>query len=263
MLITRTPWQVTRSVWHALFMREAVARTSADRFAWFWMLVEPVAYVAIMVSIRTVVMGKERSIFGAEFVPWLIVGLFGFFVFRENMMRSIGAVDANKGLFAYRQVLPLDTVLVRCYLEGVLRSFIFLLFIVAGVWLEMGMMPSDSLAAILAWIAMWMLGLSSGLILSAVATLIPEVGRIFRMISLPLMLMSGVIFPLNFLPYEIQQYLLWNPVVHGLELLRQSFFPMYHIMSGVSLLYLCHWILAMMVIGLALQLKYAQRLKAQ
>jgi len=259
----RTSWQVTRDVWYALFMREAVARTSADRFAWFWMLIEPIAYVAIMISIRTVVMGKERTILGAEFVPWLIVGLFGFFVFRENMMRSIGVIDAHKGLFAYRQVTPVDTVLVRSYLEGMLRSLIFLLFIAAGIWLEMGLMPADPLVALGLWLSLWALGLSGGLVLSVVASLVPEVGRLIRLISLPLMLMSGVIFPLNFLPHEVQQYLLWNPVVHGLELLRAGFFPVYHTMSGVSVMYLWYWTLVNMVLGLALHLKYAQRLKAQ
>jgi hypothetical protein len=140
-LKTRTPWQVTRSVWYALFMREAIARTMADRMAWFWMLAEPVAMIAIMVMIRTVVLGRDSHIAGADFIPWLIVGLFGFHLFRENMMRSIGAVEANQALFGYRQVKPVDPVLVRCYLEGMLKTFIFLLFILAGILLELDLIP--------------------------------------------------------------------------------------------------------------------------
>src|SRR5690554_3314034 len=116
-----------------MFIREALARTMADRMAWFWMLFEPIAMIAIMVLIRTVVMGRVRHIDGAEFIPWLITGLFGFYLIRENLMRPIGAVDANAALFAYRQVKPIDPVLIRCYLEGMLRTFIFLIFILAGV----------------------------------------------------------------------------------------------------------------------------------
>lgn len=111
-MANRTSWQVTKSVWYALFMREALARTTANRFAWFWMIAEPVAYIVIMISIRTILFNKSKTLFGAEFVPWMIVGLFSFFLFRENMMRSIGAIDANKGLFAYRQVKPIDPVIV-------------------------------------------------------------------------------------------------------------------------------------------------------
>lgn len=54
---TRTPWQVTRSVWYAMFMREAISRTMADRMGWFWMIFEPLAFTLIMVGIRTYIRG--------------------------------------------------------------------------------------------------------------------------------------------------------------------------------------------------------------
>jgi capsular polysaccharide transport system permease protein len=261
-LSKRTPWQVTKSVWYALFMREALARTTANRFAWFWMIAEPVAYIVIMIAIRTVLFNKSKTIFGAEFVPWMIVGLFGFFLFRENMMRSIGAIDANKGLFAYRQVKPIDPVIVRCYLEGLLKTFVFSLFLLVSIFLEFHLIPSNALQAVFYWLMLWFLGLAVGLVLSAISALVPEVGRIIRMISLPLMLVSGVILPLNFLSYEAQSYMLWNPVVHGIELLRMSFFPLYQSINGVSFSYLLMWILCSMSLGLLLHLRYIQKLKA-
>jgi len=85
----RTHWEVTRSVWHATFMREALARTTGDRFAWFWMLAEPIAFVVIMVLVREL-LGRLRLIMGAEWIPWLVVGLVAFFLFREGVLRSMG-----------------------------------------------------------------------------------------------------------------------------------------------------------------------------
>lgn len=260
---TRTPWQVTRSVWYALFMREAIARTMADRMAWFWMIAEPVAMIAIMVMIRTVVLGRDSHIAGADFIPWLIVGLFGFHLFRENMMRSIGAVEANQALFGYRQVKPVDPVLVRCYLEGMLKTFIFLLFILAGILLELDLIPDEPLWALFDWFSLWALGLGVGLVLSALSNLVPEVGRIVRLVSLPLLIVSGVIFPLNFVPHELQQYLLLNPIVHGLESLRSSFFSQYQAVKGVELSYLWDWALSLITLGLMLHLKFEMRLKAK
>jgi len=262
-LSTRTSWQVTRSVWHAMFIREALARTMADRMAWFWMLFEPIALILMMLVIRTVIMGRMRHIDGAEFIPWMIVGLFGFFLVRENMMRPIGAIDANKGLFAYRQVKPIDPVLVRCYLEGLLKTFIFILFIVAGTLLGFGLIPAAPLEAIFVWASLWGLGLSAGLIFSALAGLVPEIGKILRIISLPLLIISGVIFPLNFLPHELLAYLMWNPIVHGLESLRGAFFPLYRPISGTSLLYLWYWVLGMTTLGLMLHVRFELRLKRQ
>tara|TARA_R110001583_G_scaffold166104_3_gene318866 strand:- start:16154 stop:16942 length:789 start_codon:yes stop_codon:yes gene_type:complete len=258
---TRTSWQVTRSVWYALFLREAIARTTADRFAWFWMLAEPIALVGVMVGMRTIIMSGQH-ISGVDFVPWLITGLLGFFLFRENMMRSLGAVEANKGLFAYRQVKPVDPVLVRCYLEGILKSFIFLLFIIAGLLLELGLTPADPLRALFDWIALWLLGIGAGLTLSALSTLVPEVGHVTRITSMPLMLISGAMIPLNFIPHELQQYLLWNPIVHGIENLRVSFFPGYRPLP-VDSTYLWLWTLSLITLGLLLHLRFAQRMKAQ
>lgn len=235
----------------------------SDRMAWFWMLAEPIAMIIIMVLIRTVVLGRTKHIAGAEFIPWFVVGLFGFHLFRENMMRLIGAVEANKALFAYRQVKPIDPVLVRGYLEGMIKTFIFLLFILAGGLLEIDLFPFDPLAALAVWVSLWLLGLGAGLSLSALSNLVPEIGRIARIASFPLLLISGVLFPINYVPHEAQQLLLLNPIVHGLELLRSCFFEQYWVVAGTSYLYLGFWILSSIAIGLLLHIRFEESLKAK
>jgi capsular polysaccharide transport system permease protein len=262
-ITTRTPWQVTKSVWHALFLREALSRTTLKRFAWFWMLAEPVATISIFISVRTVLLGKSRHIAGAEFIPWMIVGLFGYYLFRENMFRSIGAIDANKALFTYRQVKPIDPVLVRCYLEGMLKSVIFFIFVFLGALLEIPLIPELPIHALFSWISLWALGLGAALTFSALSELAPETGRIIKLTSLPLMLISGVIIPINYIPHELQQYLLLNPIVHGLEHLRKGFFEEYNIVTGANLTYLWHWALSFISLGLILHLKFELRLKAK
>jgi capsular polysaccharide transport system permease protein len=259
----RTPWQVTRSVWYALFMREAVSRTTADRFAWFWMVFEPAAFIVIMISVRALLLNRTKTIYGAEFIPWLIVGLFGFFLFRENMLRSIGAIDSNKSLFSYRQVKPIDPVIVRCFLEGVLKTFVFSLFVILGYIFAIDLRPDHALKALFYWTELWLLGTSFGLVLSAISYLVPEIGKVVKMISLPLMLVSGVIMPLNFLPHSLLQWVLLNPVVHGLELLRLSFFDMYKAVPGVSESYLHLFTITVLLLGLALHIRFSQKLKAQ
>lgn len=263
MLSPRTPWQVTRSVWHALFLREVLARTTADRLAWFWMLAEPIAFILIMVTIRSVVLGKSHHVGGVDFIPWLVLGLFGFFLVRESMLRPIGGIGANKALFAYRQVKPIDPVVVRCYMEGVLRTFIFLLFIISGILLDISLIPDQPLAALFYWLSLWGLGIGSGLSLSALSGLVPEIGRVVKIIALPLMLVSGVMFPINYLPQGLLEFLLLNPIVHGLELLRASFFDGYRLIPGVSAKYLWSWNLILISFGLLLHIRFEMRLKRQ
>ncbi|WP_204352885.1 ABC transporter permease [Salinicola peritrichatus] len=257
----RAPWRVTRSVWFAMFMRETISRTMADRMGWFWMIFEPLAIIAVMVSIRGLFRtGAEVS--GADHVPWLIVGLMGFGLFRDNMMRPLGAIEANKGLFAYRQVKPVDPVLVRCFLEGMLRSFLFLLFIAVGSLLKLDLIPDRPLGVMLDWLSLWALGWGAGLTVSVISDLVPELGRVVRILNLPLLLLSGVILPVMYIPHQYQQYLLWNPIVHGLESMRLSFFAGYHTIGGIDMTYLWFWALSLISLGLLLHIRFAAQLKA-
>ena len=258
----RTPWQVTRSVWYAMFMREAISRTMSDRMGWFWMIFEPVAFVGIMVGIRSFIRG-DRLIVNAEFIPWMIIGLMGFMLVREGMLRGMGAIEANSSLFAYRQVQPSDPVIVRNFLEGMIRTFVFLIFIVGGLMLGLEMAPDNAIRAIATWLSLWSLGVGLGLLTSVAATLVPEVGKVIRMLSLPLLIISGVIFPLNQLPHWLLEYLMYNPIPHGLETLRLGFFENYQTIHGTSMLYFWLVTLSLNALGLLMHLRFVDRLKAK
>lgn len=258
----RTPWQVTRSVWYGMFMREAISRTMSDRMGWFWMIFEPVAMVAIMVGIRSFIRG-DRLIINAPFIPWMIAGMMGFFLVREGMIRGMGAIDANSALFAYRQVQPADPVLVRIFLEGTLRTFVFLLFIIGGLLLGLELYPDNAIRAMAAWMSLWSLGLGLGLFTSVASTLVPEAGRIIRMLSLPLLIISGVIFPLNQLPHWLLEYVMLNPIPHALETLRLGFFENYETIHGTSMLYFWLVTLTLNALGLLMHLRFSDRLKAK
>jgi capsular polysaccharide transport system permease protein len=77
------------------------------------------------------------------------------------------------------------------------------------------------------------------------------------------MLISGAILPLNFLPHDILKYLMWNPIVHGLELLRGSFMAGYRPLDGTDPVYFWFWMLSLLLIGLMMHLRYEPQLKAK
>ncbi|MFH7566172.1 ABC transporter permease [Oceanimonas smirnovii] len=260
---SRTPWQVTRSVWFAMFMREAVSRTMADRMGWFWMIFEPMVVIAIIVIMRSFISGGHRLITGADFIPWMIVGMMGFFLVREGMSRSQGAIKSILSLFAYRQVQPSDPVFVQTWLDGLLRTVVFMLFIAAAMLLEQKIFPDNIVHAVFGWVSLWLLALGLALVVSVSATLVPEIGKVIKMLSLPLMIISGTIFPLNVLPHHLLEYIMLNPIAHGLEFIRAGFFENYRVTHGTSLMYLWMWILSLNALGLIMHIRYKERLKAQ
>nr|HBB7661737.1 ABC transporter permease [Escherichia coli] len=67
----------------------------------------------------------------------------------------------------------------------------------------------------------------------------------------PLYFISCVMFPLHSIPKIYWGYLLWNPLVHVVELSRQSVVPGY-ISEGVSINYLAFFSLVVFFVGLCL-----------
>ena len=233
----------------------------ADRFAWFWMLAEPIAHVVLFIAVREL-LGRIRLVAGAEFIPWLLVGMIIFFMFRDGMLRSLGAIDANRGLFSYRQVKPVDTVIARAVVEGVLKSFVFLLLIIGFSIFGIDLVPYNPVGVFRIWVMAWAFGLGAGLFFSVANSLVSEVGIIIRMLMLPLYFLSGVIIPLNFLPHDVQVYVLYNPALHLVELVRGFFFESYRPIQGVSEVYVIWWTLIMALLGLAMHARFEFRVKA-
>jgi capsular polysaccharide transport system permease protein len=258
---SRNALSITLSVWKALFLRESLSRLFASRGAWFWLLVEPVFHVSYMAFIFTVI--RVRSIGGIDTTLWLIVGMLAFFVFRRTGTQSMNAIDANRALFAYRQVKPIDTLLVRAGLEGILLFFISLLLLTGLALFGHAVLPVDPLAVMVAFLALWLAGLGYGLVTSVVVELAPEVGKLIRLMMMPLMILSGTMFPITAVPQPYRDWLMLNPLAHGLEMARVGFAPHYHAVPEMSIGYIFAFALLSIFLGLALQRRFALKLITQ
>lgn len=259
--VPRTPLQVTLSVWRALFMREALGRLAAGRAGWVWLLLEPVAHVGMLMVLFSLL--QRGNVPGIDFALFVAVGLLGFKSFMYTGSRSASALAANKGLLGYRQVKPVDTVLVRAALEGVINVFVALVLLALAVLVGFDAVPHDPVKVIESFALLWMLGAGFGLTVSVGTALVPEIERIVGLISTPLYFASGVFFSPGLLPPQAQEWLLLNPIVHGLELARSGFFAEYHLAQGVSDGYLTACALGLVLLGLALQRRFAVKLAAQ
>ena len=160
--------------------------------------------------------------------PWIILGMLSFFLFRRTGVQTLHALDCNKAFFAFRQVRPFDVALVRASVEAFSMFFISLFILGAAALMGLDVLPDDPLTALLALAGLWLFGLGYGLVTSVCMRLVPDSGHIFQILMMPLYLISGVIMPLTFIPLPYRDWLLWNPLVHGLELVRLGFFKNYH-----------------------------------
>ena len=259
--LSRSPLTITLAVWKALLLREALSRLFGRRAAWFWLLLEPVFHVAYLMVIFAVI--RVRHVGGIATPLWLMVGLLAYFMFQRASRQAMNAVGSNQALFVYRQVLPVDAVLVRAGLEGAVMVVVTMLMLAGGALFGLRVVPADPLLVLGALAGMWLLGLGLGLCSSVVAELSPEGGRLLLMLMRPLYMLSGVVFPIAMVPQPYRDWLALNPLVHGLDAVRLGFAPYYHEIPGLDLGYLYEWAMVLVLLGLRLQVALARRMVMQ
>lgn len=254
----RSPLTITLSVWKALFLREAVTRLSTGRAAWLWLMLEPVILIIFHLYWYSVL--HVGSMYGMDIAIWFMLGFSGYFLFTRIGNQCMNAVNANQTLFAYQVVKPVDAVIVRAALEGFIMTVTIGLLCITVKLLGFPLNLSNFMLAISAWIGLGLLGLGYGLIFSVVNELVPEIEKLLKFTMLPLYFLSGVLMPIIGVPQPYYDWLMMNPIIHGLEYLRLAFGEHYIAAPNLSLNYLYGCALCAILLGLALHRKFAARL---
>lgn len=257
----RSSLGVTFSVWRALLLREALTRVSGGRAPWVWLLLEPMLHMAFFVFIFAVI--RHNAIGGFDTGMWIIVGMLAFFTFRRTAQQAVEGINANRAMFSYRQVRPVDAVAVRAALEGLLMLIISIAILAGASLLNYPIIPDDPLTVFAAIFGLWLFGLGFGVVFSVPNELIPEFGFLLRFVMMPLYTISGAIVPIAMISPPYRDWLLYNPIVHGIESVRLGYATYYHAPPGIDLLYLYGYAVGLLFLGLALQVRFSERLIAQ
>jgi capsular polysaccharide transport system permease protein len=232
----------------ALFLREIKTRFGKFRLGYVWAFLEPVLHVAIIVTIMGV--RKMRSHYpGMDTPVFLLTGIVPFFMFRHIVAQLAGAIDANQGLFNYRQVKPMDTMLTRVLLEGLIYLVVYVVLMIIVTLLGFRTSIADPLGLIMIYFALFCFSFGMGVFFGVLNTIYEEAKKILPIILQPLYFLSAVLFPMRMVPIEYQPWLTWNPILHFMEVSRSSFFATYNTTTG-SLLYIVISTVLMVSLGL-------------
>lgn len=247
--MARSGLEVQKAAVKALFLREIKTRFGKYRLGYLWAALEPMAHMLILLGIFGYVM--HRTMPDISFPVFLINGIIPYFIFSNISKRSIGAIEANQGLFNYRPVRPIDTIISRAILETVIYAIVYILMMTIVGLVGESFKIIDVITLIFSWILLVIFSSGIGLIFMVIGKTFPETEKFLPILIKPLYFISCIMFPLHNVPKEYWPYLLWNPLVHAVELSRESVFPGY-ISAGVSLSYLGFCALITLFVGLAL-----------
>lgn len=243
----RSPWTNQRLVLGALLHREAVTRFGKYKLGVFWMLLEPLVSVIVLGFLLGPIIGRT-----APDMPYAFFLLNGFVLlqaFIGPMMSGMGAVNSNLGLLVFPKVQPLDLLLARFIFELLSSMLSFTIFCLLGMWFGVSLSLDNLHILFAAFIITWMFGSGLGMMLSVGTAYYQSVEKIVAFIKRPLLFVSCILYPLYNLPNVAQNILLFNPLVHTIEMSRKSLFPLYHV-GEINLYYPASVALATFAIGI-------------
>lgn len=246
--MARSGLEVQQAAVKALFLREIKTRFGKYRLGYLWAILEPAAHLMVLLTIFGFIM--HRTMPDISFPVFLLNGLIPYFLFSNIATRSIGAIEANQGLFNYRPVRPIDTIISRALLETIIYSGVYIILMSVVGLLGEDFTLSNITLIIMTWTLLVVLSLGIGLIFMTLGKTFPETEKFLPILIKPLYFISCVMFPLHAIPKEYWPYLLWNPLIHVVELSREAVVTGY-ISEGGNLNYLALCSLVALFIGLA------------
>lgn len=245
----RSGLKVMRAAFHALLMRELQTRFGGYRLGYLWAPLEVVFQVGIYLLVFGTVM--QRVLPGMDYKQFLVVGLVPFQMMLRIANRSLGAVESNQGLLMYRQVRHFDVIFARSFLELIIYFFTFVLLLVGLVFFDVSFSLGQLHIVLFCWLTLFLFSFGLALILMIVGFYGGEISKVIGLIFTVLYFISGILYSVHIVPEPYLSYLLWNPFIHNIEMMRHAIspnYPAYHIDMG----YFLKWMIGVDFIGLLL-----------
>ncbi|MGL6260690.1 ABC transporter permease [Vibrio sp. WXL210] len=230
----RTLLQVWGNVIFAIFLREIKSRFN-DKFGISWAVIQPVSFIFILSFMRGRLDGGESH--SMPTFVFIVYGMISIQLFLMTLSSAANSFKKNKPLFAFRQVQPIASTIAVVGFDLLVKMAVILSVVIAMFFLEIEIKVHDPIGVLRNFIMLWLLATSIGILFALARSYVPEVDKLRVMIQRPLLFISGVFFSLQDIPKEMWKYFDWNPIVHAIELSRQSAYPSFGAV-GVSELYL-------------------------
>lgn len=213
---------IQRRIVYALFMREILTRFGRHNLGFLWLVAEPMLFTVGVTALWT----ATKSLHGSDLpiVAFALTGYSSVLLWRNMPSRCVGALAPNLGLMYHRNVRTIDIYLSRLLLEfaGATMSIVLLtLFFYAIEWLEL---PQDALQVIGGWLMLTWFGVAFALIIGALSEMSEVVEKLWHPIAYFTFPLSGAAFLVDTLPKQAQDIILFMPMVHGVEFIREGWF---------------------------------------
>lgn len=247
------------NVIYALFLREIQTRFGSKKMGYFWAIVEPSVQIAVFLVLKVFIF--QTSMPGVDFAVFLASGFIAYNLFKNLVINSMGAFESNQALFIYAQVRPIHTLFARFLVEFLIFIFVSIFFLTIGWYFHTEIIPDNLLNVILAILWFALFGFSLGLLFTIIGSFYETFRKIINLIFTPMLFLSALFYTVDQLPENAREYILYNPIVHFVELIHGSYIDVLHI-DYVDFRYMFFWTVIPLFLGLYFYIKSERKIQS-
>jgi capsular polysaccharide transport system permease protein len=204
----------------ALLMREVLTRYGRHNIGFLWLFFEPMMFTLGITAMWNATMHASQL----PITAFAVTGYSTVLLWRNMPSRCIESVTTNLQLMYHRNVKVIDIFLSRLLLEAVGATISYTLLIVFFWYIGLMELPEDVLKVLGAWALLAWFGAALAILLGSLSERTELVDRIWHPLAYIIFPISGAAFMVDSLPPGFQDVVLWVPMVHGMELMREGYF---------------------------------------
>ena len=234
---------------HALILRELLTRYGRHNVGFLWIFIEPMMFTLAVVSLWT-----ASSMGHGSPIPIVAFGITGYstvMLWRNMPMRTVDALQPNLSLLTHRPVQIFDVFVARIVLEGLGATTSFTVLSLTAAAIGWVALPEDLLKVLTGWFLLAWFGAAFALLIGVWAEKSHAVHKIWHPFSYIMFPLAGAGFLVEALPPAAQEFVLYVPMVHCVEILRDGYFgSLFRAQYDITYVVLCNTFISLF--GLAL-----------
>lgn len=204
--------------------REVVGRYRGSMFGLAWSFFNPIVMLAIYTFVFSEVfkmrwgVGEDES--KAQFAVVLFAGIIVHGLFAEVLARAPAAILVNVN-YVKKVVFPIEILPVIAVGTALFHSIVSVGVLVAAFVLFNGYLHWTALFAPLVLLPLVLLTMGVAWMLAAFSVFLRDVGHTIGIITMALMFLSPVFYPVTALPENLRPWLMVNPLTFIIEQARE------------------------------------------
>lgn len=243
----RSSFSIFRSSVFALFLREMYDSVGIKKIGYFWLFFDILFAVIVFTGLRGYLRGLHIP--GLDTIVFIATSVMAFYFFKTTVKMLMNSFSDNQSLFDYRQVRPIDVLFSKFLFNFYTRVLATFIMLFIGVYFEFDLSIKDFNMVMLSIVWLALFSLSLGLLFAVLASFFEVVRKLVGYMMLPLLFTSAVFYTVESLPPYLRGLIVYNPVVHFMEMLHGSYF---HVLDTryVDYVYMTYWTVIPLFLGL-------------